>query len=124
MKNIARKSAALLVAVGLITTGVIAAPAHSAATCVTPSGVETVAGKLTSGAAYVMKVPAKFGGTFFFWNHGFRPSFPYPGYTPPAGVEEITPYSNNRSAALLRAIFFIVIPPSVAHQQRLLGEHN
>ena len=29
-----------------------------------------------------------------------------------------------RSAALLRAIFFIVIPPSVAHQQRLLGEHN
>ena len=111
MKNIARKSAALLVAAGLITAGVITTPAHSAATCSTPSGVETVAGKLTNGAAYVMKVPAKFGGTFFFWNHGFRPSFPYPGYTPPAGVEEITPYSQNRGAdvtcQMLRAGFAV-----------------
>ena len=86
MKNIARKSAAVLVAAGLITSGIIAAPAKAASVCVTPSGVETVAGKLTNGAAYVMKVPAKFGGTFFFWNHGFRPSFPYPGYTPPAEI--------------------------------------
>ena len=46
MKNIARKSAALLVAAGLIAAGVITTPAHSAATCSTPSGVETVAGKL------------------------------------------------------------------------------
>ena len=27
----------------------------------------------------------------FFWEHGFRATYPYPGYTPPTGVAELTP---------------------------------
>ena len=105
-----KKLASTLVAIGLLTAGLVAAPAHAAApTCSTTSGIETCAGTLTNGAAYVMKVPANFHGTFFFWNHGFRPSFPYPGYTVPTGVEEVTPYSQNRGAdvtkQMLRAGF-------------------
>lgn len=99
MKNISRKLASAVIALGLVTAGLVAAPAHAAApTCSTVSGIETCAGKLTNGASYVMKVPANFNGTFFFWNHGFRPSFPYPGYTVPTGVEEITPYNSSRAA--------------------------
>ena len=57
--------------------------------------VETCDGKLANGAAYRTMRPANFGGTMFYYVHGFRPSFPYPGYTPPTGVEEVSPYSAN-----------------------------
>ena len=90
-----RKFIATLGATSLIVVGTVTLiPSASAADPV----VVTTTGKLTNGAAYTMKVPARFNGTFFIWNHGFRPSFPYPGYTVPTGVEELTPYSVNRNA--------------------------
>jgi len=74
----------------------VATSAHAAdPVCVTANGAETCNGTLDNGAAYKTVVPTNFNGTFFFWQHGFRSSYPYPGYTPPKGVEELTPYSNN-----------------------------
>ena len=91
-----RKLSATLGAAALVLTGMaaITPAAHAAApTClpVGKDGVTTCVGKLSNDAAYVVKVPANFGGTMFYWNHGFRPSYPYPSYTPPKGVEELTP---------------------------------
>jgi hypothetical protein len=92
-KSIATAGAAVLVAAGVL----VAVPAANAAapTCATDkTGIETCTGKLANGAGYVFKVPANFKGTMFFWEHGFRPT--YPGVTAvPTGVEEITPYSNS-----------------------------
>jgi len=61
----------------------------------TVENVEICDGKLANGAAYRTLKPATFGGTMFFYVHGFRPSFPYPGYTPPKGIEEVSPTSAN-----------------------------
>jgi len=101
MKTISmRKLIAAVGAAALLSTAAVAiAPsAHAAApTCSTASnGVETCTGALSNGAAYLIKVPAKFGGTFFYWNHGIRFTYPMPGvYTIPKGVEELTPGSVN-----------------------------
>jgi pimeloyl-ACP methyl ester carboxylesterase len=77
----------------LLATGlVVASPAH-AGMCTTDAttGVETCVNTLKDGAQYKFMVPTKnYNGTMFFWNHGFRPSFDYPGYKAPTGVEQIT----------------------------------
>ncbi|MEI6477322.1 MAG: hypothetical protein WCO27_06330, partial [Actinomycetes bacterium] len=87
-----RKVVAMVGAVALIVSGtILAIPSASAApVCGTKAGIETCGGVLSNGAAYAIKIPSNFKGTVFYWNHGFRPSYPYPGYTPPKGVEEIT----------------------------------
>ena len=102
MKNINfKKLIATVGASALISTGLVvavAAPAHAAdPVCVTDakSGTITCEGKLTTGAAYKTMVPSNFDGTFYFWQHGIRPSYPYPGYTPPKGVEQMAPTSVN-----------------------------
>jgi hypothetical protein len=98
MKLSIRKSIATVGAAALVAAGVlVSVPAANAAapTCATDkTGIETCTGKLANGAGYVFKVPANFKGTMFFWEHGFRPT--YPGVSAvPTGVEEITPYSNS-----------------------------
>lgn len=94
-KNLVTKSIAALSAVVLAgTLAVVTVPSASAAPlCQTVKNVETCGGKLTNGAAYVFKMPANFRGTMFFWEHGFRPTYPIPalGVTVPTGIEEITP---------------------------------
>jgi hypothetical protein len=58
---------------------------------------------LSNGAGYLIKVPARYNGTFFYWNHGIRFTYPLPGViTVPKGVEELTP-SNVPEASMLRA---------------------
>lgn len=94
-KSIAAVSAAALVATGVL----VSVPAANAAapTCTTgpvaiAAGFETCTGTLANGAGYVFRVPANFKGTMFFWEHGFRPT--YPGVSAvPTGVEEVTPFS-------------------------------
>lgn len=87
-----RKFIATLGASALIVGGTLTLiPSANAAT---PT-VATTAGKLTNGAAYTMKVPSNFNGIFFIWNHGFRPSYDYPTYKAPTGVEELSPFSVN-----------------------------
>ena len=102
MKNINfKKLIATVGASALISTGLVvavAAPAHAAdPVCVTDakSGTITCEGKLTTGAAYKTMVPSNYDGTFYFWQHGVRPSYPYPGYTVPKGVEQMAPTSVN-----------------------------
>ena len=77
----------------LLATGlVVASPAH-AGMCTTDAttGVETCVNTLKDGAQYKFMVPTKnYNGTMFFWNHGFRPSYAYPSYTAPTGVEQMT----------------------------------
>ena len=99
--------AAVGVAALLSTAAVAIAPSAYAAapTCTTASatGIETCTGTLSNGAGYLIKVPARYNGTFFYWNHGIRFTYPMPGvYTVPAGVEELTP-SNVPEASMLRA---------------------
>ena len=89
-KSIATMGAAVLVA----SIAVVTVPsAHAAApTCTTAKDVETCTGTLANGAGYVFKMPANFHGTMFFWEHGFRPT--YPGVSAvPTGVEETSPAS-------------------------------
>jgi hypothetical protein len=90
-----RKSIATLGAATLaLTLSVAITPSASAAApvCTTAAGVETCTGTLANGAGYVFKVPTNFGGTMFFWEHGFRSTYPIPGVvTVPTGIEEITP---------------------------------
>ena len=109
MKNVnLKKLIATLGASALISTGLVvavAAPAQAAdPVCVTDAktGVITCDGKLSNGAAYRTMVPANYGGTFFFWQHGVRPSFPYPGYTPPTGVEQMSPTSVNHKISTVK----------------------
>ncbi|ASY26740.1 hypothetical protein [Candidatus Planktophila versatilis] len=94
-KSIAAVSAAALVAAGVL----VSVPAANAAapTCTTDkANLETCTGKLANGAGYVFKMPANFKGTMFFWEHGFRSTYPVPGVaTVPTGVEEITPASQS-----------------------------
>ena len=86
----------------LLATGpVVASPAH-AGMCTTDAttGVETCVNTLKDGAQYKFMVPTKnYNGTMLFWNHGFRPSFDYPGYKAPAAVEQMT-LSNSGPATL------------------------
>jgi hypothetical protein len=108
MKTISmRKLIAAIGAAALLSTAAVAiAPSAYAAapTCSTASdGIETCTGTLSNGAGYLIKVPAKFGGTFFYWNHGVRFTYPLPGVIAvPKGVEELTP-NNMPEASMLRA---------------------
>jgi hypothetical protein len=108
MKTISmRKLIAAIGAAALVSTAAVAiAPSAYAAapTCTKASdGVETCKGTLSNGADYMIKVPASYKGTFFYWNHGIRFTYPLPGViTVPQGVEELTP-SNVPEAAMLRA---------------------
>ena len=95
--SLIRKSLVVIGASALIASGtVIAIPSASAApVCSVASGVTTCLGKLTAGGDYVIKVPANFDGTVFFWNHGFRNSYTIPGVTTaPTTVQEITPVND------------------------------
>ena len=95
-KLIATLGASALIATGLVVA--VAAPANAAdPTCITAAktGVITCEGKLSNGAAYKTMVPDNYNGTFYFWQHGIRPSYPYPGYTVPKGVEQMAPTSVN-----------------------------
>ena len=77
----------------LLATGlVVASPAHAGMCTTEPAtGVETCVNTLKDGAQYKFMVPTKnYNGTMFFWNHGFRPSYAYPSYTAPTGVEQMT----------------------------------
>jgi hypothetical protein len=108
MKTISmRKLIAAIGAAALVSTAAVAiAPSAYAAapTCTKASdGVETCKGTLSNGADYMIKVPASYKGTFFYWNHGIRFTYPLPGViTVPQAVEELTP-SNVPEAAMLRA---------------------
>jgi hypothetical protein len=98
MKLSIRKSIATVGAAAIVVAGVlVSVPAANAAapTCTTDKlGLETCEGKLANGAGYTYKVPANFKGTMFFWEHGFRAT--YPGVSAvPKGVEELTPFSAN-----------------------------
>jgi alpha-beta hydrolase superfamily lysophospholipase len=101
MKTISmRKLIAAIGAAALLSTAAVAiAPSAYAGppTCTKASdGVETCTGTLSNGAGYLIKVPAKFGGTFFYWNHGIRFTYPLPGVIAvPKGVETLTPTSAN-----------------------------
>ena len=90
-----RKAIATLGAATLaLTLSVAITPSATAAapTCTTTAGVETCNGTLANGATYRFMVPANFGGTMFFWEHGFKPT--YPGVSAvPTGIEEMTPRS-------------------------------
>ena len=84
---IAAVGSAALLAAGLV----VASPAHAGICTVdATTGVETCAATLTGGAAYKTMVPKNYNGTMFFWSHGFRPSYAYPSYTAPTGVEQMT----------------------------------
>ncbi len=88
-----RKSLAALSAAALVATLAVTVTPSASATpvCATAAGVETCQGKLSNGSSYVFRMPANFTGTMFFWEHGFKATYPYPGYTPPTGVVELTP---------------------------------
>jgi hypothetical protein len=108
MKTISmRKFIAAIGAAALLSTAAVAiAPSAYAAapTCTKAStGLETCTGTLSNGAGYLIKVPANYKGTFFYWNHGIRFTYPLPGVIAvPKGVEELTP-SNVPEASMLRA---------------------
>ncbi len=93
MKLSTRKLIASFGAATLLSTLAVAVvPAANAAapTCSTVADVEICNGTLANGAAYTFRMPSKFGGTMFFWEHGFRST--YPGVSAvPKGIEEITP---------------------------------
>ena len=109
MKNVnLKKLIATIGASALISTGLVvavAAPAQAnTPVCVedAKTGVITCDGALSNGAKYRTMVPSNFGGTFFFWQHGVRPSYPYPGYTPPTGVEQMSPTSVNHKVSTVK----------------------
>jgi pimeloyl-ACP methyl ester carboxylesterase len=109
MKNVnLKKLIATLGTAALISTGLVvavAAPAQaSTPVCVedAKSGVITCDGTLTNGAKYRTMVPSNYGGTFFFWQHGVRPSYPYPGYVVPTGVEQMSPTSVNHKVSTVK----------------------
>ena len=95
-----RKLIAALGAAALLSTAAVAiAPSAYAAapTCTTASdGVETCKGTLSNGATYLMKVSARYNGTFFYWSHGYKSAYTLPGaVTASTGIEELTPRSAN-----------------------------
>jgi pimeloyl-ACP methyl ester carboxylesterase len=85
---IAAFGSAALLATGLV----VATPAHAGICNIdATTGVETCISTLKGGQQYKTMVPTKnYNGTMFFWNHGFRPSFDYPTYVAPTGVEQMT----------------------------------
>jgi hypothetical protein len=88
----------------------VAAPAQAAdPVCVEDpkTGVITCDGKLSTGASYRTMVPSNYNGTFFFWQHGVRPSFPYPGYFVPKGVEQMSPTSVNHKVETIKPMLQI-----------------
>jgi len=101
MKTISmRKLIAAVGAAALLSTAAvsIAPSAYAAApTCTKASdGVETCNGTLSNGATYLIKVPARYNGTFFYWSHGYKSAYTLPGaITAPKGIEELTPRSAN-----------------------------
>lgn len=102
-----RKLIAAIGAAALLSTAAVAiAPSAYAGppTCTKDSsGLETCKGTLSNGASYLMKVPSRYNGTFFYWNHGIKFTYPLPGViTVPTGIEELTP-NNMPEAAMLRA---------------------
>ena len=102
-KLIATFGAAALISTGLVVA--VAAPAQaSTPVCVedAKTGVITCDGALSNGAKYRTMVPSNYGGTFFFWQHGVRPSYPYPGYVPPTGVEQMSPTSVNHKVSTVK----------------------
>ena len=102
-KLIATFGAAALISTGLVVA--VAAPAQaSTPVCVedAKTGVITCDGALSNGAKYRTMVPSNYGGTFFFWQHGVRPSYPYPTYTPPTGVEQMSPTSVNHKVSTVK----------------------
>lgn len=109
MKNVnLKKLIATIGASALISTGLVvavAAPAQAnTPVCVedAKTGVITCDGALSNGAKYRTMVPSNFGGTFFFWQHGVRPSYPYPGYVVPTGVEQMSPTSVNHKVSTVK----------------------
>ena len=109
MKNVnLKKLIATLGASAMISTGLVvavAAPAQAAdPVCVTDAKTDVITcdGKLSTGAAYRTMVPSNYGGTFFFWQHGVRPSYPYPGYVVPTGVEQMSPTSVNHKVSTVK----------------------
>ena len=109
MKNVnLKKLIATLGTAALISTGLVvavAAPAQaSTPVCVedAKTGVITCDGALSNGAKYRTMVPSNYNGTFFFWQHGVRPSYPYPTYTPPTGVEQMSPTSVNHKVSTVK----------------------
>ena len=99
-----RKSLAALSAAALVATLAVTVVPSASATpvCATAAGVETCQGKLANGSSYVFRMPANFKGTMFFWEHGFKATYPYPGYTPPTGVVELTPGNSVTGHCCLR----------------------
>jgi hypothetical protein len=121
-KSIASLGAAVLVA----SLSVVIAPTASAAApvCATTKGIETCNGTLANGAAYRFMMPSNFSGTMFFWEHGFKPTFPIPqlGVTVPKGIEEMTPASASTgkdvTVEMLRAGHALAAYDGVAAGQR------
>jgi hypothetical protein len=102
-KLIATLGAAALISTGLVVA--VAAPAQaSTPVCVedAKTAVITCDGTLANGAKYRTMVPSNYGGTFFFWQHGVRPSYPYPGYVVPTGVEQMSPTSVNHKVSTVK----------------------
>ena len=102
-KLIATFGAAALISTGLVVA--VAAPAQaSTPVCVedAKTAVITCDGALSNGAKYRTMVPSNYGGTFFFWQHGVRPSYPYPGYVVPTGVEQMSPTSVNHKVSTVK----------------------
>ena len=121
-KSIASLGAAVLVA----SLSVVIAPTASAAApvCTTTKGVETCNGTLSNGAAYRFMMPANFSGTMFFWEHGFKSTYPIDrlGVTVPKGIEEMTPASANTkrdvTVEMLRTGHALAAYDGVANGQR------
>jgi pimeloyl-ACP methyl ester carboxylesterase len=102
-KLIATLGAAALISAGLVVA--VAAPAQaSTPVCVedAKTGLITCDGTLSNGAKYRTMVPSNYSGTFFFWQHGVRPSYPYPGYVVPTGVEQMSPTSVNHKVSTVK----------------------
>jgi hypothetical protein len=102
-KLIATFGAAALISTGLVVA--VAAPAQaSTPVCVedAKTAVITCDGTLSNGAKYRTMEPSNYGGTFFFWQHGVRPSYPYPGYVVPTGVEQMSPTSVNHKVSTVK----------------------
>lgn len=94
-KSIASLGAAVLVA----SLSIAVAPSATAASpvCTTAKKVETCNGTLANGAAYRLMMPTDFSGTMFFWEHGFKSTYPIPalGITVPTGIQEMTPANSS-----------------------------
>jgi hypothetical protein len=102
-KLIATIGASALISTGLVVAVAVPAQANSPV-CVedAKTGVITCDGALSNGAKYRTMVPTNYDGTFYFWQHGVRPSYPYPSYTPPTGVEQMSPTSVNHKVSTVK----------------------